>query len=304
MIPRLITTSPAKTTGLDPVSPRHLLVLFGFFFSLVVFCLPLDTLVRLAMHDDRYTSTLVVPFLTVVLIWLRRTTIFRDTRPSLPAGLTLALPGLLLFIAATLSAHIGAEYVLVIDILSFLLVCTGVFVGCYGTHAARAAAFPLLFLLLMVPIPSSLLDHAVVALQSGSAEMSYRLFRLIGVPVFREDLYTLSLPGVTIQVAGECSGIRSGQALFIASVAAGYFFLQSGWSRASLALLTIPVAVLKNAVRIVAISWLGVYIDPRFLSGQLHRYGGLPFSLLALLLLAPALLLLMKAESCNSKKRA
>jgi exosortase/archaeosortase family protein len=79
-------------------------------------------------------------------------------------------------------------------------------------------------------------------------------------------------------------------------IVAGHLILRSSWSRASFALLTIPIVIFKNAVRIVTISWLGVYVDSGFLYGRLHRYSGLPFSLLALALLAPVLLLLVKTE--------
>jgi hypothetical protein len=60
--------------------------------------------------------------------------------------------------------------------------------------------------------------------------------------------------------------------------------------------MTIPVAVFKNAVRIVTISLLGTYVDPGFLHGRLHRYGGPPFSVLALALLTSLLLGLIRIE--------
>jgi exosortase/archaeosortase family protein len=62
-------------------------------------------------------------------------------------------------------------------------------------------------------------------------------------------------------------------------------------------LLTIPVVIFKNAVRIVTISSLGVYLDRGFLHGNLHKYGGLPFSLLAILILFLVLITLRKAET-------
>jgi exosortase len=148
----------------------------------------------------------------------------------------------------------------------------------------------------MIPIPAGILDHVVTGLQTGSAEVAYRLFRLVGAPVFRESMFKFSLPGVTIEVAGECSGIRSGMSLLISSIVAGYLCLRSNWSRILLCLLTIPIVIFKNAVRIVTISLLGVYVDPDFLHGRLHQYGGLPFSILALVLLAPIVFSLIRIE--------
>ena len=109
--------------------------------------------------------------------------------------------------------------------------------------------------------------------------------------------FQLSLPGADIKIAEQCSGIRSSIALFITALLCGQIFLRSGWSRLSLALLAIPVAIFKNAVRVATISYLGAYVDVAFFYGRLHRYGGLPFSLLALAILLPVLFALHKFES-------
>jgi exosortase len=157
-----------------------------------------------------------------------------------------------------------------------------------------------LFLLLMIPLPTVALDSIVLALQKGSAVVTYALFKLFGVPVFWQHFKFL-LPGVEIEIAEECSGIRSSLALFITSLVAGHVFLQSTWRRVAFSLFTVPVVIFKNAVRIVTISCLGVYVDPGFLHGQLHRYGGLPFSLVSLAILVPFLLLLQTGERSHGK---
>ena len=64
------------------------------------------------------------------------------------------------------------------------------------------------------------------------------------------------------------------------------------------ALLAIPIGIFKNAVRIVTLSYLGVYVDRAYLEGRLHhQYGGLVFSSLALFLVVPLLILLRKSEA-------
>jgi exosortase len=278
---------------------RHVLFLCGCVVSLTVFRTPLEALARLAFNDDRYTFTLAVPVASLALVWLRRGKVFIDARYAPGAGLTFLLAGLALFVTTTLSSYVRAEDILSVRIFALLLVWLGAFIFCYGAQAAQAAMFPLVFLLLTIPIPVGLMDHVVVVLQRGSAEMTYRLFKLTGIPVFREGVFKFSLPGVTIEVADECSGIRSSLSMFMGSIVTGYLILRSSWSRASFAFLTIPIVILKNAVRIVTLSWLGVYVDSGFLHGRLHRYSGLPFSLLALVLLAPVLLLLVRTERRN-----
>jgi exosortase len=168
-----------------------------------------------------------------------------------------------------------------------------VFILFYGTSSFKAAAFPLLFLLLMSPIPVVLAQHIVSVLQKGSAETCYALFRLMGVPVIRHG-FLFSLPGVDIEVAEQCSGIHSGLSLFIVGLLADHFLLQGAWKKACFVLCILPVAIFKNAIRIVTIAWLGIHVSPGFFHGALHRQGGLPFSLLSLAMMAALLWLLRR----------
>ena len=148
----------------------------------------------------------------------------------------------------------------------------------------------------MIPIPASTMNSAVVELQKGSAEMTAGLFNLVAVPYFRNG-FQFALPGINIEIAQECSGIRSSLSLLLSGVLAAHLFLRSSWSQICFALLIVPIAIFKNAVRIATISWLGVYVDRSFFFGNLHRYGGLPFSLLAVAILGSVLLVLRKTET-------
>jgi len=179
---------------------------------------------------------------------------------------------------------------------ALLLVWIAAFILCFGIPSLQAALFPLLFLLLMIPIPTVLLDKIVFVLQKGSAVAAYCLFKLLGMPVLWRG-FQFSLPGVDIEIAKECSGIRSSMALFITGTLAGHYFLQTGWKKAALVLLTVPIAILKNAARIVTISSLGVYVDQGYLTGRLHHKGGFVFSILALAILVPSLILLQRSEN-------
>jgi exosortase len=147
----------------------------------------------------------------------------------------------------------------------------------------------------MVPIPDFVLNQAIFWLQSGSAEVSHAFFELMGVPVLRNG-FIFSLPGVNIEVAKECSGIRSSLALFITSLLAGHLFLRSTWTKVVLALITLPLLVIKNGIRIVTVTLFSIYVDPGFLTGSLHQQGGILFFLVALAFLTPVLRLLQTSE--------
>jgi exosortase len=180
--------------------------------------------------------------------------------------------------------------------LALVISWLGAFLLCYGAAAFRAAVFSLLVLLLFVPLPAPVVDRAVWALQQGSAAVSALLFRMAGMPFLRHGL-TFSLPGVDIRIEEQCSGIRSSISLFLTGLLAAHFLLRETWKKACLALVVLPIVVVKNALRIAIMSWLGVYVDARFFYGNLHRYGGMLFSVVGLALMALAIAALRRERA-------
>jgi exosortase len=120
------------------------------------------------------------------------------------------------------------------------------------------------------------------------------IFHLFGVPVIRQG-FDFALPGVTIRVAEECSGIRSTLAMLITAVVAGHLWLRSFPRTLLLCLATIPISIVKNAVRIAVLSWLAIHVDAQFLLGSIHHeYGGILFFGFGLLQMAALLVLLQR----------
>ena len=180
--------------------------------------------------------------------------------------------------------------------LAALAAWTAGFLLCYGALSLKAARFPLLFLLVMVPVPPVLMQKIILTLQTGSAGLVHSILNFTGTPMFR-DGFTFQLPGIAIEVAEECSSIHSAWALFITSLLVGHFMLRSLPSKIFLSLLTPPIAVLTNAVRIVTIWLLATRVDPGFMYGHLHRDGGILFSLISLSILLSCVWVLHKLES-------
>jgi exosortase len=163
-------------------------------------------------------------------------------------------------------------------------------------QAFRMAIFPLLFLIFMIPIPNMLMEKIISALLAGSTAATHILFNLIGIPFSREGS-VFHLPGMSIEVAKECSGIRSSLGLFITAILGGYLFLRTGWKKVVLALFVFPMTVFKNGIRIVSLSVLAIHVDEKFITqGFLHRSGGFLFYIPALLLLGIVLWRLRKSE--------
>ena len=270
-------------------------VLFGI-LCIATFRVPLITLVSFSFEYVHYSHILLIPLVSAYLIYLDRRKIFVNTQESVGSGTALLLVALAtLWLAEEMSSLLSQNDYLSLTMFSMVIVWMAGFMFCYGKRPFWAAAFPLFFLFLMVPIPDFLLERIIHLLQVGSAEVAHRLFNLVGVPVFREGLL-FSLPGINIEVAKECSGIRSSLALFITSLIAGHWFLRSARRKACLSLSILPLLVIKNGIRIVTISLLAIYVDRSFLTGNLHQSGGILFFGLAIVVLVLVVGLLRQSE--------
>jgi exosortase len=273
---------------------RH--AVFGAFvvLSVSLFWRRLVELFTLALTDERHSYQFMILPVVAGFLWIRRDSAFLGARSEFRRSFLLAVLSALIY-TLPLCISVPRDYELSVQILGVVLLWIGGFLGVYGPAVLGAMAFPALFLLLLVPVPSSLSNSIVHFLQEASASVAFWIFRLCGLPVFR-DGFTLSLPGVNIEVARECSGIRSTTSLLVMTGIAGGMFLQSGWRRVLLAAMAIPIVIIKNALRIVTISLLGLYVDPGFFHGALHRNSGIPFSILAILMLLPIFLGLRSSE--------
>ncbi len=287
-----------------PSHARHNLLfsVLGF-ASVALFWAPLQQLEALSLSDRPYAYILVVPAICGFILYLERRKEFSRIEFCPTVGLPLMAAALVIYGLITLQVvKIPSEYWLPVVVLTLVLGWTAIFTLCYGLHTLRAAKFPVLLLLLLVPIPSHLMDRIVTALQWGSAEATYQLFTLAGVPMFRDGV-RFELPGIGIEIAEECSSIHSACALFITALLVGHLFLKSLRTKVCLSLMSIPIAMFTNAVRIVTIWFLATKVNVGFLYGNLHRNGGILFSLISLLVLMGSLNLLHKLERRGQRKR-
>jgi exosortase len=265
----------------------------------LVFLAPLRDLIRVALSSDTYSHILLIPFVSIVLVWMERERLFQTLERSPSSAAVLFCVGALLGALAwtNTSLSTGGDGPS-LAILGFVSLTWAGFLFFYGAAAFRAGIFPLLFLLLMVPAPGFLLDRFITWLQLGSASVAEWIFHLSGTPVLRQGM-VFKLAQVTIEVAKECSGIRSTQALLITCLLAGHLFLRTKWRRAVLLTAAVPVLIIKNGVRISTLTLLAVRVNPSFLTGPLHHRGGFVFFTLAMLILLPLFWWLQKTEAAR-----
>jgi exosortase len=273
---------------------RNLLALLLLFATVAWFWQPLVTLFFLTQQQEHYSHIVIIPWLSLYVLYLDRKAIFASSEWSPWLGSMLIGLGALGFWWAV-PATFAADQ-LSVTILAWVVMCWGICVSCFGITPCRKVSFGLLFLLFMVPLPSFLLGAIIGFLQRSSAEATDLLFSALGVPVFRQG-FVFSLSNFTIHVAEECSGIRSALSLFITSLVAGHFFLRSAWTKMGLVAVVVPLAIVKNAFRIVGLSLLANYVDPTFITNSaLHRSGGIPLFLLSLVMLLSLAWMLRRVE--------
>lgn len=273
---------------------RNGLSLLLLLASVAWFWQPLVTLFSLTQQQEQYSHIVLIPCVSLYALYLDRKAIFalREWSPWL-GSLVIGMGAWCYWSA---DAAIFAPDQLSMTILALVVMWWGIVVSCFGITLWRKVSFGLLFLLFMVPLPSFLLEAIIGFLQRSSAEATDLLFSVLGVPVFRQG-FVFSLSNFTIHVAEECSGIRSALSLFITSLVAGHFFLRSTWAKMGLMAVVIPLAIVKNAFRIVGLSLLANYVDPTFITDSMwHRSGGIPLFLLSLVVLFSLVWLLRRSE--------
>lgn len=242
------------------------------------------------------SQTILLPACVAYLIWSARIEIFSTAAYALkPAAIISAISLAIGSLPHFFAAQPGSEVRLLLGTVSALLLIVAGFWGCYGTIAMKRSASRFCFLALMLPLPSVVANTSISFLQYGSAKLSAALFSLLDVPVYSNGVF-LTVPGVTIEVARECSGINSSIALFITMLVVGFESLNANWRRIVLLVVTIPLSVLKNAIRIVTLTLLALHVDRGFLTGRLHHAGGFVFYLIALVVMYPIWKLLKNGQ--------
>jgi exosortase len=252
-------------------------------------------LFEFSQTNETASHVVLIPFVTAVLIWQRRESLFAAVRWT-PAGAVVIAAGLLtLAIGAMRGVSGSADGPLTVMVAGTLTAWLGGVILFFGPETFRAELFPLLFLAFMIPFPAALVDRVTLLLKTGSADVVAGLFTLTGTPYYR-DGFQFSLPSFVIEIADQCSGIHSSIALLLTGLLAGHVFLRSGWKKAVVLLAVFPLALLKNAIRIVSLTLLAMYVNPSFLTGKLHHEGGIVFFLLTLALVTPVFTLLRNSE--------
>lgn len=169
-----------------------------------------------------------------------------------------------------------------------------------GKATIRVLAFPILFLLFMIPVPYSLINLISGPLQLFATKISAALIAACAIPVFR-DGNMLYFVNTQLEVAEACSGIRSIIALTMLAV--GFASMShTGWrGKAILILMAIPIALAANVIRVTGTGILAHFFGDKVARGFLHESSGIAIFALGFAALFGVYILINRKSSGNVK---
>lgn len=217
--------------------------------------------------DPDYSHGFLIPFIVAYFIWERRLHILacppqldRLGVPLIGLGLCMLLVGL-----------VGAE--LYMQRVSLLIVLAGGVLLILGREALKVLVFPIGFMLFMIPLPAIVVNAIAFPLQVFAAKTATYCLDTFGIPVLREG-NVIVLASTRLEVAEACSGIRSLQALVALGTVFAYFSQTLLWKRWVLVMLSVPIAIAANAVRVSGTGVLAHYWGPEAAQGFYHTFEG------------------------------
>jgi exosortase C (VPDSG-CTERM-specific) len=250
---------------------------FVIFSAILIyfFCSTLVALFHHALGRDLHSHIILIPFVSGYLFFLKRAELGFIPSGAPLAGALIVVLGLLAagLLTTDSSAVLSENDVLAARTALFLMFLFGGALGFFGWLWLRLMTFPFALLIFVIPLPDAAVDGLESMLVAASAEVTHWMFVLGGTPVYRDGL-SLQIPGIVLEVARECSGIRSTWVLVITSTIASYLFLQTPWHRVVLIAVVLPLGILRNALRIWVIGLLCVHFGPEMIHSWVHRSGG------------------------------
>ena len=235
---------------------------FGYLYAPVI-----AYLVNAWSNDPNAAHGFIIPLVSAYLLWSRREQLAQLQPRTQGWGLAVLCLGLVqLFVG-----HVGAE--LFFMRTSMLVVLTGIVWFLLGTAMLRTTAFPIAFLLFMIPLPAIVLNLLAFPLQLMAAKWSTFALQWLDLPVYREG-NMIFLPRLSLEIVEACSGLRSLMALVALAVIWAYLGQPTIFKRVILVLLAIPIALVANAFRIWTTGVLVHWVSPQVADGFYHAFAG------------------------------
>lgn len=275
---------PVPDSSSEPVAASHWSPLAGILAAataalvLVMYGRTLAGLWSDWLNDPNYAHGILVLPAGAWLVWRRRADFMRSEWRPTHAGAVLV--GLSL--AVYLLGQTAFEFFL--TRVSLVGVVAGAIVQLMGWKQLRAAALPLVLLVLSIPLPALVFNQITFPMQLVASRFGVAMLEAANVPVVREGNVIL-LQHVTLEVAEACSGIRSLISLVALALVYGAVGQQPPGARALILLAVLPVVIVANGLRVAGAGFVAHAYGPAAASGFLHSFSGWLFFGSAILML-------------------
>lgn len=181
----------------------------------------------------------------------------------------------LLALALALYAFGRSQDVLMFQAGSQILALAALLLLFGGAGALRAAAFPLFFLLFMIPLPEALVAAVTAPLKSAVSAVATQLLYGLGYPVGRSGVI-LTVGPYQLLVADACAGLNS---MFTLEALGLLYMNLMGYTsvrrNVALALLLIPIAFAANIVRVMILVLVTYHLGDAAGQGFVHGFAGM-----------------------------
>ena len=270
----------------DSVSPRispftvGMIILFAAVFWFVV-----ASLARQWLDDPNYTHGLFVVPMAIFLAWRRRGKLAKAPRSVWSPGIIVVAIGGAIYLLGIAAAELFTQR------FAMVLTAIGLFSLTQGKERTRVWAFPLAFLLLMLPLPYILYYRLTFPLQLESSRLTASLLSGLGMPVVRTG-NVIHLENYNLEVVTACSGLRSMMTLGTLAIFASDFLHTGSAAKVLLVVLSVPVAVAANTVRLAVTAIVSALGSPEAADSFFHQFSGIVVFLSGLVLLVIAGLVL------------
>ncbi len=220
------------------------------------------------------------PVILAVLAWLfwsrRRAIAEAPERPAPAPGWALFALGLLLYVFGRTFNMSSVEFFSQLPVVAAMLLLLK------GPHALRAAWFPVLYLVFMVPLPATLVDAITGPLKQWISDIVETLLYAVGYPIARAGVI-LQIGQYQLLVADACSGLNS--MFSLTALGTLFMYVMGRKSRAhNMAMLAsiLPIAFLANIVRVIILVLVTYHLGDEAGQGFLHGAAGIVLMLVAL----------------------
>ncbi len=252
-----------------PVKPytifQILLVVFSFFF---LYAHAVATLISDWSNDPNFSHGFFIVPMALYMVWIKKEKLATMNPSPSNQGLFIIFFGVMIHLAG----HTGAELFLMR--FSMIVTLAGILVFFMGWTFLKALIIPVIFLILMIPIPAIIWNKLAFPLQLLAARLSSDLIQILQIPVFREG-NILQLPNTSLEVVDACSGLRSLTSLIALTGLFAYIAPLTDFKKWVLFFSAIPIAVAVNVIRLTFTAAMAFWISPDMAHGFLHDVSGM-----------------------------